>query len=78
VFRGLQHWLDTFGVPRPLRPQIIPTRWRIPFYIGLSLLSFVVLLLLVIYVLIPGIKANQAGAPVLGSRLDALYVKKGL
>lgn|GEM_PF-3055415 len=62
MFRGLQHWLDTFGAPRPPRAQIIPQRWRIPFYIGLSLLSLLVLLLLVIYVVIPGIKANQAGA----------------
>jgi len=66
LFRGLQHWLDTFGVPRPPRAQIIPQRWRIPFYIGLSVLSFVVLLLLVIYVVIPGINANRAGALIPG------------
>lgn len=62
MLKGLQHWLDTFGVPRPPRPQIIPARWRIPFYIGLSVLSLLMLLLLVYYVVIPGIKVQQSGS----------------
>lgn len=58
---GIRHFLDTFGVPRPPRPKIIPERWRVAFYVGLSVVSLVVLLALVMYVVIPGIKTQQSG-----------------
>ena len=59
---GLRHFLDTFGVPRPPRPRIIPARWRVPFYIGLSVVSLLALLILIFYVVIPGIRASQPSA----------------
>ena len=59
---GLRHFLDTFGVPRPPRPRIIPERWRVPFYIGLSVVSLIALLILIFFVVIPGVRASQTNA----------------
>jgi hypothetical protein len=41
-------------------PELIPTRWRTPFFIALALVSLVVLLLLVRFVVVPGIAAQQS------------------
>ncbi len=60
AFERLKHALDTFGEPRPPRPPLIPERYRIPFYLTLSLVSFLALILLVWFVLIPGIRAQSA------------------
>jgi len=60
AFERLKHFLDTFGEPRPPRPPLIPERYRVPFYLTLSLVSFVALIVLVWFVLIPGIRAQSA------------------
>ena len=60
AFKHLKHFLDTFGEPRPKRAQIIPDRYRIPFYLALSVLSLLVLILLVQFVVRPGIEAQKA------------------
>lgn len=58
------HFLDNFGkVPEP-RPPLIPGPWRIPFFIALSVVSLVALLLVVNYVVVPAIQVQQAVAPV--------------
>lgn len=59
AFERLKHALDTFGEPRPPRPPMIPERYRVPFYLTLSLVSFVALVLLVWFVLIPGIRSQS-------------------
>lgn len=59
AFERLKHFLDTFGEPRPPRPPLIPERYRVPFYLTLSLVSFVALIVLVWFVLIPGIRAQS-------------------
>ena len=54
-------WLiENFGKAPEPRPPIIPAPWRIPFFAAVSLLSLVALLLLVFYVVIPGIEAQQS------------------
>jgi len=60
AFEKTKHFLDTFGEPRPPRPPILPPRWRVPFYLGLAVVSFVILVALVWFVLIPGIRAQQS------------------
>jgi len=60
AFERLKHFLDTFGEPRPPRPPLIPERYRVPFYLTLSLVSFIALIVLVWFVLIPGIRAQSA------------------
>jgi len=59
AFERTKHFLDTFGQPRPPRPQLIPERYRIPFYLTLSLVSFIALIALVWFILIPGIRAQS-------------------
>ena len=60
AFERLKHALDTFGEPRPPRPPLIPERYRVTFYLTLSLVSFIALIVLVWFVLIPGIRAQSA------------------
>jgi len=59
AFERLKHFLDTFGEPRPPRPPLIPERYRVPFYLSLSLVSLIALIVLVWFVLIPGIRAQS-------------------
>lgn len=64
AFERIRHFLDTFGEPRPPRPQLIPGPYRIPFYIALVIVSFLALLALVKFVVIPGIDAySQSTTP---------------
>jgi hypothetical protein len=57
------YFRDNFGkVPEP-RPPIIPGPWRIPFFIAVSIASLVALVLLVMYVILPGIQVQQQAAP---------------
>jgi len=43
-------------------PELIPTPYRIPFFIGLVVVSLVALAIVVRFVVIPGIRAQQSGA----------------
>jgi len=63
AFERTKHFLDTFGEPRPPRPPIVPKRYRVLFYFALSVVSLVVLVALVWFVLIPGIRSQQTGGP---------------
>ena len=57
-------WLiENWGKEPEPRPPIIPGPWRIPFYIGLSVVSLAVLALLVYYVIMPGMRAEQPSRP---------------
>ena len=44
-------------------PPLIPQRLRIPFFLGLSAVSLIILLLLVWFVVIPAIGAQQQVMP---------------
>jgi len=55
-------FIENFGKAPEPKPPIIPGPWRIPFFIALSLISLAALVLLVIYVVIPGIEAQQPAA----------------
>ena len=63
AFERTKHFLDTFGEPRPPRPPLIPKRYRALFYFAVSVVSLVVLIALVWFVLIPGIRSQQAAGP---------------
>ena len=64
AFERTRHFLDTFGEPRPPRPPLIPKPYRIPFYIGLAVVSFLALVALVWFVVIPGVRGySESGAP---------------
>jgi hypothetical protein len=69
AFERTKHFLDTFGEPRPPRPQIIPGPYRIPFYLALSLVSLIALIVLVWFVVIPGVRSysNPAATPAVPS-----------
>lgn len=54
---------DNFGKRPEPKPPIIPGPWRIPFFIAVSVASLVALILLVNYVIIPGIRIQQQFAP---------------
>jgi len=60
AFERTRHFLDTFGEPRPPRPPLIPERYRVAFYLTLSLVSLLALVVLVWFVLIPGIRSQSA------------------
>lgn len=63
AFERTKHFLDTFGEPRPPRTPIIPKEYRVVYYFTLSVVSLVVLIALVWFVLIPGIRSQQADGP---------------
>lgn len=56
----LKRFFENFGKIPEEKPPVIPARWRIPFFVGLSIVAFVLLVLLVWLVVLPGIRAQQA------------------
>ena len=59
--------------------ELIPTRWRIPFFIALAVVSLIALGLLVTFVVVPGINAQQSGAAgVRESGLDKVTKEAGM
>jgi hypothetical protein len=50
-------------------PELVPARWRIPFFICLLVISLIALAALLRFVVIPGIDAQQSGA--VGARQSA-------
>lgn len=69
AFERTRHFLDTFGEPRPPRPQIIPKQYRIPFYVALSIASLLLLVLLVWLVVIPGVRSHSVPRSPADSRI---------
>jgi membrane protein insertase Oxa1/YidC/SpoIIIJ len=43
-------------------PELIPSPYRIPFFIGLVVVSLIALAMVVRFVVIPGIKAQQSSS----------------
>ncbi len=56
----VQRFFANMSKPPEPGPELIPTRWRIPFFVGIAIVSLVVLLLLVRFVVAPGIAAQQS------------------
>ena len=54
-----QAFLDRLGEPAPEKPPIIPQRWRMPFFVGISLTSLLVLALFLRFVVIPAVRSQQ-------------------
>lgn len=55
----VQRFFDNLGtVPEP-RPPIIPKPYRIPFFVALSVLALIALVLVVRLVVVPGIQSQQ-------------------
>jgi hypothetical protein len=57
----VEQFMSNFS--RPLEPgrELIPKPWRIPFFVGMAVLSLVALALLLNFVVIPAIHAQQPG-----------------
>ena len=59
----IRRFFDNMSSPPAPGPELIPTRWRIPFFIGLVAISLVGLAIVVRFVVVPGIEAQQPGVP---------------
>lgn len=55
----IRWFIENFGKRPEPRPPIIPQRWRIPFFVALSVVSAAALLALVYFVVVPGIQAQR-------------------
>jgi hypothetical protein len=58
-----RRFFDNMANPPEPGPERIPERWRIPFFAGLALVSLIAIVLLMRFVVIPGIEAQQAAVP---------------
>jgi hypothetical protein len=60
----LKRFFDNFGkVPEEEPKELIPHDIRIPFFLGLAVVSLILLGLLLWFVVIPAISAQQTAAP---------------
>ena len=58
----VRRFFDNIAEPPQPGPELIPKRWRIPFFLALIALSLLALALVVRFVVIPGIGAQQSRA----------------
>jgi membrane protein insertase Oxa1/YidC/SpoIIIJ len=56
----VRRFFDNMSKPPEPGPELIPTRWRIPFFIGLAVVSLILLAAMIRFVVVPGIAAQQA------------------
>lgn len=56
----IKRFFANFGTVPEQRPPIIPKPFRIPFFIALSVLALVALLLVIWLLVLPGIRAQQS------------------
>lgn len=56
----VQRFFDNFGKVPEEKPPIIPKPYRIPFFIALSVIALIALILWIQLVVVPGIRAHQA------------------
>ena len=57
----IRRFFDNMAKPPEPGPELIPKPVRIPFFIGLAAISFVVLAIFVRFVVVPSINAQQSG-----------------
>jgi hypothetical protein len=58
-----RRFFDNMSNPPEPGPERIPQRWRIPFFAGLALVSIIALVVLMRFVVVPGIAAQQPVVP---------------
>jgi hypothetical protein len=58
----IRRFFDNMSNPPEPGPELIPTRLRIPFFVGLIVVSLLALAMIVRFVVVPGIGAQQSGA----------------
>jgi len=58
----IERFMANLSDPPEPGPELIPTRWRIPFFVTLVVVSLVLLALVVRFVVVPGISSQQAGS----------------
>jgi hypothetical protein len=59
-----RHFVENFGkVPEEEPTPLIPEEYRVPVYLGMALVSLVLLALLLWLVVFPAIRSQQAPAP---------------
>jgi membrane protein insertase Oxa1/YidC/SpoIIIJ len=59
----VNRFFENMSNPPEPGPELIPKRWRVPFFAGLALVSIIVLALLLRFVVLPGIDAQQGASP---------------
>ena len=59
----VRRFFDNIAQPPKPGPDLIPQRWRVPFFLALIVVSLLALGLVVRFVVIPGIHAQQFRAP---------------
>jgi hypothetical protein len=73
VFDSLQAFFDRATAPKPEKPPIIPPRWRMPFFIGMTLASLAAIALFIWFVVMPAVRAQSSGAPTTSPHASLVY-----
>ena len=60
----IRRFFDNMSSPPEPGPELIPTRLRVPFFAGLVVVSLLALAVIVRFVVVPGIEAQQSDAAV--------------
>ena len=58
----IERFLSNYKTPPEPRADRIPEKWRVAVYLGVAALSLVALVLVVRYVVVPGVNAQQSSA----------------
>jgi hypothetical protein len=58
----VRRFFDNIAQPPQPGPDLIPKRWRVPFFLAVIVVSLLALGLVVRFVVIPGIDAQQSRA----------------
>ncbi|MGV8082529.1 MAG: hypothetical protein AB2L09_02675 [Coriobacteriia bacterium] len=58
----LRRFMDRLSSDPEPSPEIIPKRWRMPFFTGLIVVSLILLLLIIWLVVVPGIRSMQSAS----------------
>jgi hypothetical protein len=74
----LRRFLDNLTRVPEEKPPLIPKQWRIPFFAGMSIVAFVLLVLLVWLVVLPAIRSQHAEISLpLAQRVSASTSERG-
>jgi hypothetical protein len=63
VTNPFKYFIENFGKEPEPGPPLIPEPWRIPFFVAVCITSLLALALVVYFVVIPGMQAEQAAPP---------------
>jgi hypothetical protein len=67
----LRRFIDNFGKIPPEKPPLVPQPIRIPFFVAMSVVALVLLVLLLWLVVFPAIRAGKSAPPAARSALPA-------